>query len=146
MAIAFRHPSDGVHPVYRRRALIAITNADEREMYTAILRSSGGFHTTAIEDPHIALNRLQNLRPDLLVIDVPFDPSAAVALCELMCQRSGYPRLIVVILSDSETGVLAERFSKAGADLIVVEPHDPRRCAIALLHSSGNRSGACGSC
>jgi DNA-binding response OmpR family regulator len=72
--------------------------AEDDRKHAEILRrylESAGYRTTVTHDGPTALNRVRQLRPDLLLLDVMMPGMDGLALCEVLRRESSVPVLML---------------------------------------------------
>jgi EAL domain-containing protein (putative c-di-GMP-specific phosphodiesterase class I) len=86
--------------------------------------TAGGVDVLSVAvDVHALLDSLDALGPDLVVVDVPGNPSAMVEA--IVATRRAYPDLEVHVVVRGEGAGVAEMAESAGADLVVYLDGDP---------------------
>jgi len=86
--------------------------------------TAGGVEVVSVAvDVQALIDSLANFEPDLLVVDVPGDPSAMVAA--IAATRRYYPDLEVHVVVRGTSGAASELAESAGADLVVYLEGDP---------------------
>ena len=97
---------------------------DDREIrqMLAILLQLHGFDTDEAEDGLIALQKIRQHLPDIVILDVMMPNMDGIALCRLLRQRPETSRLPVVMLSGKAHPQAVEEGLAAGANRYLIKP------------------------
>jgi len=82
-------------------------------------------------DPRAALEQIQALRPDVLVLDITMPELSGLDLLPMV--RKALPRTKVIMLSHHEGETFVERALKCGAEGYLSKDSDPAELAVAIL-------------
>lgn len=92
------------------------------EMITIMLRSEGFDPHTAMSGPE-ALELIERVSPDLVLLDVMLPGMDGIDVCSHIRQRSGVP--IIMLTAKGDTGDVVKGL-ESGADDYVVKPFNPK--------------------
>jgi predicted signal transduction protein with EAL and GGDEF domain/DNA-binding response OmpR family regulator len=84
-------------------------------MLTAIALRERGFEVTEVADGATALARLDELAPDMVVLDALMPGMDGFATCQALRQRAGFAQLPVLMLTGLDDDASIERAYRAGA-------------------------------
>jgi DNA-binding response OmpR family regulator len=106
-------------------ALIVDDDPDVRELVRFAL-AQAGFKTEVAEDGETALSLAQDLKPDVMVLDVMLPGQSGIEICQLLGSRPELAPIPVVLLTARAQDEDVERGFDAGAVDYVVKPFSPR--------------------
>lgn len=127
----------------RPRLLLVDDNYDNLEILTVIL--SGKYSVTSCTSAAEALRVLEDVRPDLLVLDIRMAPVDGVQCLEAIRAVRGYARTPAIALTAFARPVEREAFLAAGFQGVVTKPildHRALERLIDTLVESGRSVGS----
>jgi two-component system alkaline phosphatase synthesis response regulator PhoP len=109
----------------KRRILVA---DDEPNIVAALefMLTRAGYEVEVARDGEEALHRLEQRRPDLVLLDVMMPVLSGYDVCERLRARPEWAGIRVVMLSARGREAETRRGLAAGADLYVVKPFSNR--------------------
>jgi CheY-like chemotaxis protein len=115
----------------RERPLVLVVedNPDELELYGKILWYNG-FDVLFAQDGAKGLQFAREYEPELVLLDLGLPEIDGLELCRLLKQRTGNPRMPVVVLTARAEVDYGSRARGAGCDRYLEKPKSP----LAVLH------------
>lgn len=103
--------------------LVLVVDDDQeiRHMLSLLLQING-FATSEAEDGLVALHKIRQRRPDVVLLDVMMPNMDGITLCRLLRQDSRTADLPVVMLSGKAHPAAVEAGLQAGANRYLVKP------------------------
>lgn len=120
--------------------MVVDDNADIRNVVVATFENEG-WSAVGVSDGPTALKKLEDLRPDLVVLDILMPGMSGIDVCREIRQRSSVP---IVFLSARDEDVDRIVGLEIGADDYVTKPFNPRelvaraKAIFRRTESSGN--------
>jgi DNA-binding response OmpR family regulator len=112
----------------RQCIMVVDNNQDMLELLNDTLETEG-FDTVIVADEGSALNLLDKIEPDLVILDSATQNTGGLQTLDLMRKRSSVP--IIMVSSEHEIGSLKQAFDH-GADDYVSTPFGPRTFAARI--------------
>ncbi|MCS7033210.1 MAG: response regulator transcription factor [Phycisphaerae bacterium] len=98
----------------RHRILIVDDHPIVRERLTELIHQEGDLEVCGeAEDSHQALRAVENLKPDLAIVDITLKDTFGIELIRQLHER--WPKLPILVLSMHDEAVFGERSLRAGA-------------------------------
>lgn len=133
---ALRNVSDGFeHELLAAPILIVEDNEISRLFLERTLRSAGYFNTVSVDNAKKALEEIQRLQPELIILDVIMPDMDGFACCNEIrkrLNRNQLPVLMQTVLSEPELRVKA--FSMGATDFISKPVFPAELCARVRVH------------
>ena len=105
---------------------VAIIEDDQQiGQYYATLLEGSGFRTTVISDPVVALERLLDFRPDLVLMDMQMPDLDGIELTQILRQHESLFDIPVLFLTSVTDPGLLRGALRAGADALLSKGDDP---------------------
>ncbi|MDO4908641.1 MAG: MtrAB system response regulator MtrA [Corynebacterium sp.] len=104
------------------RILVVDDDPAISEMLTIVLESEG-FHPVAITDGGIAVATAQELKPDLILLDLMLPGMNGIDICRAIRQTSDVPIVMLTAKTDTVDVVLG---LESGADDYITKPFKPK--------------------
>lgn len=123
-----------------KNIMVVDDNADIRNVVVATFENEG-WSAVGVSDGPTALKKLEDLRPDLVVLDILMPGMSGIDVCREIRQRSSVP---IVFLSARDEDVDRIVGLEIGADDYVTKPFNPRelvaraKAIFRRTESSGN--------
>lgn len=105
-----------------KNIMVVDDNADIRNVVVATFENEG-WSAVGVSDGPTALKKLEDLRPDLVVLDILMPGMSGIDVCREIRQRSSVP---IVFLSARDEDVDRIVGLEIGADDYVTKPFNPR--------------------
>lgn len=105
-----------------KNIMVVDDNADIRNVVVATFENEG-WSAVGVSDGATALKKLEDLRPDLVVLDILMPGMSGIDVCREIRQRSSVP---IVFLSARDEDVDRIVGLEIGADDYVTKPFNPR--------------------
>lgn len=102
------------------RVLVIDDCRDSREIMTVILERAG-YKPLQAEDGNIALSKLEQMKPDLVLLDINMPGMNGFEVCKLLKARTAVPIIFITAQSDSSDKL---RGLELGASDYIVKPYD----------------------
>lgn len=104
-------------------SLVLVVDDDReiRQMLCSLLQIYG-YETDAAEDGLVALQKIRQRRPHIVVLDVMMPNMDGITLCQMLRQDAATKSLPVVMLSGKAHPQAIEEGLKAGADRYLTKP------------------------
>lgn len=115
------------------RVLVIEDHADSLEILVHALRTAG-FDAHGESDGRAAWDRIIDLAPDAIVVDLFLPRLDGWRLAELVRIDRRWRRTPIVVVTGSTTPDAVQRARDAGADVVLFKPCDPMRVA-AEVHA-----------
>lgn len=114
-------PDESGGPAIQPRVLIV---EDDRGLRLALRRAfqSSGYHVEMAGDAYIALDRIGEVHPHVVILDLMLPRGSGIELCRRIRRRPGGQDLAIIILTARDS--VADRLEgfQAGADDFVIKP------------------------
>lgn len=114
-----------------QRVLVIEDHVDSLEMMVTALRARG-FDAHGESDGRAAWDRIVELSPDAIVVDLFLPRLDGWRLAELIRIDKRWRRTPIVVVTGSTTPDAVQRARDAGADVVLFKPCDPDRVAEEL--------------
>ena len=131
----------------RIKVLIVDDSALVRKMLNEILNSDPGIDVVGVaQDPYIAREKIKELSPDVLTLDVEMPRMDGLEVLDRV--RQNHADLPVIILTASTNRAIAEGSLDRGATAYLLKPFDPEHLrqtvfdALGIESPDGSGSGA----
>ena len=103
------------------RILMIDDDIDILNVYSEMLRSAGML-THTLSDPYQGLSKLEEFKPDLILLDLHMPKLSGLELSQIIRQDSRYDHIPIVFLSVETNTTIQHRIFNAGADGFVTKP------------------------
>jgi len=121
-----REAADAVQPVDPLREPLVLVADDDAgtRLLSASALSVAGFRTAEAEDGLAALESVQRLQPDLLLLDMVMPRLDGLGVLGALRSRLGGRSLPIIVLTSNDDGETERRCLELGADDFLVKPAD----------------------
>jgi CheY-like chemotaxis protein len=112
-----------------RRILLVDDEPDIRTVVRLALETVGGYSVCVCASAAEALERIEDFRPDLVLLDVMLPDMEGPVALERLRERPGGEAVPVVFLTARVQSEAVETLYRAGAADVIQKPFDPMRLA-----------------
>ncbi len=112
--------------------LVVDDSAVVREVLTAILSLEPGIAVAAASDPLIAMNKMKQQRPDVIVLDLDLPRMDGITFLQKIMREDPLPVVICSALTGPNTGIGLQALEEGAVDVIT----KPRIAVREFLHES----------
>ena len=102
--------------------MVVDDSAVVREVMTAVLSQEPGFNVTVAADPFIAMGKMKNQRPDVIILDLEMPNMNGYELLGCIRGAPSLKHLPVIVLTAKEDRTSLERALVSGATSYLVKP------------------------
>ena len=93
-----------------------------------------GFNLLTVDDPDIFWSKLEDFKPDLLVLEAEMPKVDGLQLCQVLRSDLRWRQLPVVVVSANNDSELQTQVFQVGADDLVCKPVAPAQLATRILN------------
>ncbi|MEW5994963.1 MAG: response regulator [Candidatus Zixiibacteriota bacterium] len=118
---------------------------DDEPEITELIQSfleEQGYRVLTVNDPHLAVEKARNFKPDVILLDIIMPDVDGYELCQKMKSDAELGHVPVVFLTGRDRGEDMGRSFKSGGDMFIKKPFSCERLqeiVNIVLMSSGQR-------
>jgi two-component system chemotaxis response regulator CheB len=112
--------------------LVVDDSAVVREVMTAVLSQEPGFNVMVAGDPFIAMGKMKNLRPDVIILDLEMPRMDGLTFLRKIIREDPLPVIICSALTGPETSIGLQALEEGAVDVVT----KPRLGVREFLHES----------
>jgi two-component system chemotaxis response regulator CheB len=112
--------------------LVVDDSAVVREVMTAVLSQEPGFNVVVAGDPFIAMGKMKNLRPDVIILDLEMPRMDGLTFLRKIIREDPIPVIICSALTGPETSIGLQALEEGAVDVVT----KPRLAVREFLHES----------
>jgi len=112
--------------------LVVDDSAVVREVMTAVLSQEPGFSVMVAGDPFIAMGKMKNQRPDVIILDLEMPRMDGLTFLRKIIREDPLPVIICSALTGSDTSIGLEALEEGAVDVVT----KPRLGVREFLHES----------
>ncbi|WP_420630615.1 response regulator [Candidatus Leptofilum sp.] len=105
-----------------KKSILVVDDEPNLRMLLRHMLETGNFDVAEAEDGLDALDRLNKITPDLMILDVMMPELDGVSLCKQLRSTSQYAKLPIVMLSGKTQYKAVQEGLAAGADRYLCKP------------------------
>lgn len=114
---------------------VKILVADDEPDYRNLVRMAlepEGFSITEAENGTIALEKMYDLNPDLLLLDINMPGMNGYAVCQKVRKDPAYCHLPIIMLTVKKTAPAQTKGLEIGADDYIIKPFQPEELVVRI--------------
>jgi len=112
--------------------LVVDDSAVVREVMTAVLSQEPGFNVMVAGDPFIAMSKMKNLRPDVIILDLEMPRMDGLTFLRKVIREDPLPVIICSALTGPDTNIGLQALEEGAVDVVT----KPRLGVREFLHES----------
>lgn len=112
--------------------LVVDDSAVVREVMTAVLSQEPGFHVSVAGDPFIAMGKMKNQRPDVIILDLEMPRMDGLTFLRKIVREDPLPVIICSALTGPDTSIGLQALEEGAVDVVT----KPRLGVRDFLHES----------
>ncbi len=114
------------------KVLLVDDDADIRMVADVALRKVGGWEVTLAESGPDALQRLETLRPDVIILDMMMPGMDGLGTLKALRRRSELSHIPVIFMTAKVQSKHVDSFLEAGAVGCIAKPFDPLQLSLEV--------------
>jgi len=116
----------------RLNILVVDDSAVVREVMTAVLSQEPGFNVVVANDPFIAMGKMKNQRPDVIILDLEMPRMDGLTFLRKIIREDPLPVIICSALTGPDTSIGLQALEEGAVDVV----SKPRLGVREFLHES----------
>ena len=116
----------------RLNILVVDDSAVVREVMTAVLSQEPGFNVVVAGDPFIAMGKMKNQRPDVIILDLEMPRMDGLTFLRKIIREDPLPVIICSALTGADTSIGLQALEEGAVDVV----SKPRLGVREFLHES----------
>ena len=120
-----------------KKILIVDDSENIRKLVKAIIKKVGEYEYIEAADGKMALEVANKNKPDLIILDLVIPGLDGIEVCRKLKEKKETAHIPIIILTSETTVEAVEQAKKAGADIFIGKPFEPKDLRVSVKELIG---------